>query len=103
MIAAAMLLLAAENPFIKYGWMGGILEPGHRPCAEAWNAENRERSTAWTLGYISGLNEASKTIVGSQSDGMWLIDAVKVSCSAYPERQIYLVVNEIYRRHRHQR
>lgn len=99
MILSLLLMATDPNPFTKYGWPDGILEPGHRPCVEAWQPGNQEKTKLWILGYISGRNTSSNTLVGSESDGIWLVDAVRVRCTAYPDKHIFMIADEIYQKH----
>lgn len=95
------LLLAAQAPkvFDKFGWTDGIIDPGHRRCSQAWTKENAGRSELWLLGYFSGRNRSSGAKVGSESDGKWLIDAVKVSCEPYPDKHIIEIADQIFAKH----
>lgn len=70
--------------------------PAGWSCATAWQRDNEFGSTAYALGFWTGLNVQGKQSVGNATDGAGIIAEIKLKCSQQPSMNFLSAVVDTY-------
>lgn len=69
---------------------------GRESCASAYEPGQDVERTVWVLGFWSGMNTATASTRGDQTDGLGILAEVKLRCSRSPSKLLAQAAYEVW-------